>query len=89
MESEKSDIAAQPAAVVGEKPKLEGSNDFEIVPDHGHGTTEVAVMKMDYEGKPTEEELATLRRVPGQIPTIAYLLCAVEFCERASYYGVY
>lgn len=42
----------------------------------------------DYEGKPTEEELATLRRVPGTIPIIAYLICVVEFCERASYYGV-
>lgn len=42
----------------------------------------------DYEGKPTEEELQTLRRVPGKMPTIAYLICFVEFCERASYYGV-
>ncbi|KAG6106950.1 hypothetical protein E4U13_007171 [Claviceps humidiphila] len=41
----------------------------------------------DYEGKPTEEELATLRRVPGDIPAVAYLLCAVEFCERASFIG--
>ncbi|KAK3314467.1 general substrate transporter [Apodospora peruviana] len=42
----------------------------------------------DYEGKPTEEEKATLRRVPGEIPIMAYLICVVEFCERASYYGV-
>lgn len=42
----------------------------------------------DYEGKPTEEELKTLRRVPGAVPTVAYMLCIVEFCERASYYGV-
>ncbi|KAL1856996.1 hypothetical protein VTK73DRAFT_8161 [Phialemonium thermophilum] len=42
----------------------------------------------DYEGKPTEEEKRTLRRVPGKLPTIAYLICIVEFCERASYYGV-
>lgn len=41
-----------------------------------------------YEGKPTEEELHTLRRVAGNIPIVAYLICAVEFCERASYYGV-
>ncbi|CZT19712.1 probable peptide transporter PTR2 [Ramularia collo-cygni] len=41
-----------------------------------------------YEGKPTEEELKTLRRVPGKVPTVAYMLCIVEFCERASYYGV-
>ena len=42
----------------------------------------------DYEGKPTEEELAVLRRVPGSVPIMAYLICVVEFCERASYLGV-
>lgn len=42
----------------------------------------------DYDGKPTEEELSTLRRIPGKIPLIAYLICIVEFSERASYYGV-
>ncbi|KAG7285611.1 hypothetical protein NEMBOFW57_010240 [Staphylotrichum longicolle] len=47
-----------------------------------------AIMESDYEGKPTEEELAVLRRVPGTIPTLAYLICVVEFCERASYYGI-
>jgi len=37
---------------------------------------------------PTDEELKTLRRVAGKLPTIAYWICAVEFAERASYYGV-
>ena len=37
---------------------------------------------------PTEEELKTLRKVSDNIPTVAYLLCIVEFAERASYYGV-
>ncbi|KAH6645148.1 general substrate transporter [Truncatella angustata] len=45
-------------------------------------------MNEDYEGKPTEEELRTLRRVPGNVPILAYLICLVEFAERASYYGV-
>ena len=45
-------------------------------------------MEAEYEGKPTEEELKTLRRIPGNLPIIAYLICIVEFCERASYYGV-
>jgi dipeptide/tripeptide permease len=40
------------------------------------------------ENEPTEEESRTLRRVPGSLPTIAYLICTVEFAERASYYGV-
>ncbi|KAJ7684421.1 PTR2-domain-containing protein [Mycena polygramma] len=36
---------------------------------------------------PTEEERETLRFVPGKIPWAAYLICLVEFAERASYYG--
>lgn len=62
--------------------------DFEVSP-HGHNgpVHDVAIMNVDYEGKPTEEEMETLRRVPGGVPTVAYFLCAVEFCERASYYG--
>jgi len=42
----------------------------------------------DYEGKPTEEERVTLRRVAGKVPMIAYMICIVEFAERSSYYGV-
>jgi dipeptide/tripeptide permease len=45
-------------------------------------------MEEDYDGKPTEEERHTLRRVPGNLPVVAYMICIVEFCERASYYGV-
>lgn len=37
--------------------------------------------------RPTEEERLTLRRASGSIPWVAYSLCAVEFAERASYYG--
>lgn len=36
---------------------------------------------------PTEEEKATLRKVAGKMPVSSYVLCAVEFAERASYYG--
>ncbi|KAK3361768.1 hypothetical protein B0T24DRAFT_561305 [Lasiosphaeria ovina] len=36
---------------------------------------------------PTEEERSTLRRVAGKMPSTCYYLCAVEFAERASYYG--
>ena len=57
------------------------------IEDGGAPMYDVAVLNQHYEGKPTPEELTTLRRVPGKVPTIAYLLCAVEFCERASYYG--
>jgi POT family proton-dependent oligopeptide transporter len=40
----------------------------------------------EYE-RPTEEELATLRRVSGQIPWTAYAVAFIELCERFSYYG--
>ncbi|KAK3492089.1 uncharacterized protein B0T23DRAFT_441500 [Neurospora hispaniola] len=38
---------------------------------------------------PTEEEKKTLRRVAGKMPAACYYLCAVEFAERASYYGCF
>lgn len=36
---------------------------------------------------PTEEELATLRRVSDKIPYPAFMVGFVELCERFSYYG--
>ncbi|EGD93138.1 peptide transporter [Trichophyton mentagrophytes] len=36
---------------------------------------------------PTDEEIATLRRVPDKIPWIAFTITFVELCERFSYYG--
>lgn len=36
---------------------------------------------------PTEEEWATLPRVPGSIPWTAWTVAFVEFVERFSYYG--
>jgi dipeptide/tripeptide permease len=36
---------------------------------------------------PTEDELETLPKIAGKMPWSAYLLCGVEFAERASYYG--
>ena len=36
---------------------------------------------------PSEEERATLRRVSGPIPWIAFTIAFVELCERFSYYG--
>lgn len=37
---------------------------------------------------PNDEEKKTLRRIPGKVPVVAYLLCFVEFAERSSWYGV-
>lgn len=45
---------------------------------------------LDYDPEkppPTEEEWATLERVPGRIPATAWTVAFVEFVERMSYYG--
>lgn len=39
--------------------------------------------------RPTEEELAILPKIAGKLPWTSYMLCGVEFAERASYYGCY
>ncbi|KAK3988982.1 POT family-domain-containing protein [Cladorrhinum sp. PSN332] len=66
-------------------PGLDSTSDLE----HGGAKAlDSRIAEAHYEGKPTEEELHTLRRIPGSIPIVAYLICVVEFCERASYYGV-
>ncbi|KAK3114750.1 hypothetical protein LTR53_006593 [Teratosphaeriaceae sp. CCFEE 6253] len=36
---------------------------------------------------PTDEDLATLRRVPAKMPWIAFTVAFVELCERFAYYG--
>lgn len=36
---------------------------------------------------PTEEEAATLKRVPDRVPFSSYLVAVVELGERFSYYG--
>lgn len=74
-------------AVPAEKIAVEKSDASPEVHVTGHNHDDIAILNTDYEGKPSDEEMATLRRVPGPLPTTAYLLCAVEFCERASYYG--
>lgn len=59
------------------------TNDVEAVGDK----TASAVVLEQYP-VPSKEEATTLRKVADSIPTKAYLLCIVEFAERASYYGV-
>ncbi|RDA92699.1 hypothetical protein CP533_3690 [Ophiocordyceps camponoti-saundersi (nom. inval.)] len=41
----------------------------------------------DYDGRPTEEEMNTLRRVSGKIMWSMWTIAFVELCERFSYYG--
>ncbi|KAI0084620.1 PTR2-domain-containing protein [Irpex rosettiformis] len=59
--------------------------------DDGHVESETASHELDgiHDGLefPTEEEKATLRRVPDAVPWGAYLIAFIELCERFSYYG--
>jgi dipeptide/tripeptide permease len=53
-----------------------------------HDLHDTRSMSNDAEDAPTEEEKISLRRMPDNLPIVAYVICAVEFSERASYYGV-
>jgi dipeptide/tripeptide permease len=59
---------------------------------YGSSSSFSGSLPLDDEGNegsyPTEQEQQSLRKVAGKVPTIAYWLCAVEFAERASFYGV-
>ena len=52
------------------------------------GERSASVVEREMYPVPTEEEAKTLRKVADSIPITAYMLCLVEFAERASYYGV-
>ena len=38
--------------------------------------------------EPTEEEIATLRKVADRLPLSAFIIALVELCERFTYYGL-
>lgn len=38
--------------------------------------------------EPTEEDWKTLREVSDKLPTSAFLVIIIEFCERFTYYGL-
>ncbi|KAJ7452210.1 MFS peptide transporter [Mycena latifolia] len=76
--------------------KLSTDNAVILVPKeqppavHPEPGTEVAILEQEDTAlypPPTVEEVATLRKVVGPIPWIAYLLCTAELAERASYYA--
>ncbi|KAK8247915.1 POT family-domain-containing protein [Phyllosticta capitalensis] len=57
--------------------KFNGNVDTVSVPPSSH----------DEFQPPTAEESVSLRKIPGSIPMVCWLLCIVEFAERASFYG--
>ncbi|QDS76393.1 hypothetical protein FKW77_003758 [Venturia effusa] len=70
------DLDGKEAVVMEKGPYDSDANSFPFDDDGNEGS------------HPTEEEKNSLRKVAGKIPNVAYWLCAVEFAERASYYGV-
>lgn len=73
-----SDLETQAVAVVHE-PKT-------AVPIIHNDDSKASTQIADYD-RPTDEELAILRRVSGKIPWAAYTIAFIELCERFSYYG--
>ncbi|GAB1316979.1 peptide transporter ptr2 [Madurella fahalii] len=75
-------------------PTVKMAADITVFPDSDSSTPDIEKLddvRETYNGLvlPTEEEKSTLRRVAGRMPATCYYLCAVEFAERASYYGCF
>lgn len=78
-----------PALVIGSgDPQIKDKDIHitEIPPVYDGAATEQAEY-LDSDKLPTQEELATLRRVPDHVPVKAYTIAFVELLERLSYYG--
>lgn len=61
--------------------------DLGITLDRVHDDIEKVSLEDPDGREPTAEEKITLRKVPGTIPAISFVLCVAELAERASYYG--
>jgi len=60
----------------------------DMVAGHALGDEVVVSAAADLDSStPTDEEYATLRKVPGTIKWTVVAMCAIELAERASYYG--
>ncbi|PGH26496.1 hypothetical protein AJ80_01810 [Polytolypa hystricis UAMH7299] len=68
--------------------KIETARSETNVPEKSEGIAIYTLSQTDSEdATPTDEELETLRRVPGRIPWICFTVAFVELCERFAYYG--
>lgn len=64
-----------------------GSMDVRKASVTRHSLGGVSVEEYEYEGKPSDEDMRTLRRVSGPIKWSMWTIAFVELCERFSYYG--
>jgi hypothetical protein len=74
------------AGLVSRRPRGRGSQD-----DEEGKEADVDVLRLqhgDDNGAPTDEDLASLRRVADALPWSAFLVALVEMCERFTYYGL-
>lgn len=60
----------------------------DIEPEQTPSSPVCEIVSTPSENEPTEEELATLRKVAGKLPWSAFLVAIVELCERFAYYGL-
>jgi len=69
-----------------EKELLAGRGSIDVSKSH-HPPGYVSSSEEEYDDKPTEEELRTLRRVSGDMNWSVFTIAFAELCERFSYYG--
>lgn len=71
--------------------KAEGKQLTEVTPKVEEKQAIVTAPAVEANGEddeyPTDEEIETLRHVPGRIPWICFTVAFVELCERFAYYG--
>lgn len=81
--------AARIAAEQHDAEKSEKHLDHDGHHDEGKAVAEANLEHLHEElpDFPTEEEIATLRRVSAHIPLKLFTIAFVELCERFSYYG--
>ena len=74
--------------VVGAETDLTSAKSTGVEGKDEHGQPSASVCFSAESNEPTEEELATLRRVADHLPLSAFIVALVELCERFTYYGL-
>lgn len=59
-----------------------------IMEDHESGQLSTSNIVSLEGSEPTEEEIATLRKIADHLPLSAFIVALVELCERFTYYGL-
>ena len=59
-----------------------------IMEEHESGQSSASNIVSSEGSEPTEEEIATLRKVADHLPLSAFIVALVELCERFTYYGL-